>query len=68
MVASSTNKIAVHFHSDRSYTDTGFSAEYLSYDSSDRELKPGGGGWELEVFCRINDRGLSLFYTSSVFL
>uniref|UniRef100_A0A8C3LST5 Suppressor of tumorigenicity 14 protein homolog n=1 Tax=Chrysolophus pictus TaxID=9089 RepID=A0A8C3LST5_CHRPC len=35
VVASSTNKIAVQFHSDRSYTDTGFSAEYLSYDSND---------------------------------
>ncbi|XP_031455611.1 suppressor of tumorigenicity 14 protein isoform X1 [Phasianus colchicus] len=35
VVASSTNKITVQFHSDRSYTDTGFSAEYLSYDSSD---------------------------------
>lgn len=40
VVASTTNKIEVRFHSDQSYTDTGFSAEYLSYDSSDRELKP----------------------------
>lgn len=40
MVASTTNKIEVQFHSDQSHTDTGFSAEYLSYDSSDRELKP----------------------------
>ncbi|NXU81477.1 ST14 protein, partial [Oreotrochilus melanogaster] len=35
VVASSTNKIEVRFFSDQSYTDTGFSAEYLSYDSSD---------------------------------
>ncbi|PKK21436.1 suppressor of tumorigenicity 14 protein isoform X1 [Columba livia] len=35
VVASTTNKIEVRFHSDLSYTDTGFSAEYLSYDSSD---------------------------------
>ncbi|XP_025953084.2 suppressor of tumorigenicity 14 protein isoform X2 [Dromaius novaehollandiae] len=35
VVASTTNKIQVRFHSDSSYTDTGFSAEYLSYDSSD---------------------------------
>ena len=39
VVASTTNKIEVRFHSDQSYTDTGFSAEYLSYDSSDRESK-----------------------------
>lgn len=44
VVASTTNKIEVQFHSDRSYTDTGFSAEYLSYDSSDRELKTRGCG------------------------
>lgn len=44
VVASTTNKIEVRFHSDQSYTDTGFSAEYLSYDSSDRELKPWGRG------------------------
>ncbi|XP_075630595.1 suppressor of tumorigenicity 14 protein isoform X3 [Balearica regulorum gibbericeps] len=35
VVTSTTNKIEVQFHSDLSYTDTGFSAEYLSYDSSD---------------------------------
>ncbi|XP_010082473.1 PREDICTED: suppressor of tumorigenicity 14 protein [Pterocles gutturalis] len=35
VVASTNNKIEVRFHSDQSYTDTGFSAEYLSYDSSD---------------------------------
>ncbi|KAI1230838.1 hypothetical protein IHE44_0008721 [Lamprotornis superbus] len=35
VVASTTNKIEIRFHSDQSYTDTGFSAEFLSYDSSD---------------------------------
>ncbi|KFQ55457.1 Suppressor of tumorigenicity 14 protein, partial [Nestor notabilis] len=35
VVASTTGRIEVRFHSDQSYTDTGFSAEYLSYDSSD---------------------------------
>ncbi|XP_062450473.1 suppressor of tumorigenicity 14 protein isoform X2 [Rhea pennata] len=35
VVTSTTSKIQVRFHSDSSYTDTGFSAEYLSYDSSD---------------------------------
>uniref|UniRef100_A0A8C4WQA0 matriptase n=1 Tax=Gopherus evgoodei TaxID=1825980 RepID=A0A8C4WQA0_9SAUR len=35
VVASNNNKITVRFHSDQSYTDTGFSAEFLSYDSSD---------------------------------
>ncbi|XP_074159895.1 suppressor of tumorigenicity 14 protein [Sminthopsis crassicaudata] len=35
VVSSNSNKITVHFHSDESYTDTGFFAEYLSYDSSD---------------------------------
>lgn len=34
VVASQTNKITVHFHSDQSYTDTGFLAEYVSYDSN----------------------------------
>lgn len=37
VVASRSSRITVHFHSDQSYTDTGFLAEYLSYDSSDRE-------------------------------
>lgn len=37
VVASNTNRITVQFHSDQSYTDTGFSAEFLSYDSSDRK-------------------------------
>ncbi|KAM5222732.1 suppressor of tumorigenicity 14 protein [Hipposideros larvatus] len=35
VVASKNSRITVHFHSDQSYTDTGFLAEYLSYDSSD---------------------------------
>ncbi|XP_072809823.1 suppressor of tumorigenicity 14 protein isoform X1 [Vicugna pacos] len=35
VVSSRSSKITVHFHSDQSYTDTGFLAEYLSYDSSD---------------------------------
>ncbi|XP_065273257.1 suppressor of tumorigenicity 14 protein [Emys orbicularis] len=35
VVASNSNKITVRFHSDQSYADTGFSAEFLSYDSSD---------------------------------
>uniref|UniRef100_A0A452RBL9 Uncharacterized protein n=1 Tax=Ursus americanus TaxID=9643 RepID=A0A452RBL9_URSAM len=35
VVASKSNKITVRFHSDQSYTDTGFLAEYLSFDSSD---------------------------------
>lgn len=47
VVASTTNKIELRFHSDQSYTDTGFSAEFLSYDSNDRELKP--WGWEGKV-------------------
>lgn len=35
VVSSNSSKITVHFHSDHSYTDTGFLAEYLSYDSND---------------------------------
>ncbi|GAB5577255.1 transmembrane protease serine 6 isoform X1 [Prionailurus iriomotensis] len=35
VVTSRSSKITVRFHSDQSYTDTGFLAEYLSYDSSD---------------------------------
>nr|XP_017506296.2 suppressor of tumorigenicity 14 protein isoform X1 [Manis javanica] len=35
VVTSNTSKITVRFHSDQSYTDTGFLAEYLSYDSGD---------------------------------
>ncbi|XP_069470237.1 suppressor of tumorigenicity 14 protein [Ambystoma mexicanum] len=32
VVSSSNSKISVRFHSDKSYTDTGFLAEYLSYE------------------------------------
>ncbi|XP_036894097.1 suppressor of tumorigenicity 14 protein isoform X1 [Sturnira hondurensis] len=35
VVASQSSRITVHFHSDQSYTDMGFSAEFLSYDSHD---------------------------------
>ncbi|EHB04128.1 Suppressor of tumorigenicity protein 14 [Heterocephalus glaber] len=35
VVISRSSKITVRFHSDHSYTDTGFLAEYLSYDSRD---------------------------------
>ncbi|KAM6432386.1 suppressor of tumorigenicity 14 protein isoform 1-T1 [Liasis olivaceus] len=35
VVMSNTSKITVHFHSDESHVDSGFSAEYLSYDSND---------------------------------
>ncbi|XP_006873132.1 PREDICTED: suppressor of tumorigenicity 14 protein [Chrysochloris asiatica] len=35
VVTSNSSKITVRFHSDHSYTDTGFLAQYLSYDSSD---------------------------------
>ncbi|XP_004641484.2 suppressor of tumorigenicity 14 protein [Octodon degus] len=35
VVTSKSSRITVHFHSDHSYTDTGFLAEYLSYDSKD---------------------------------
>uniref|UniRef100_A0ACB8EY50 Suppressor of tumorigenicity 14 protein n=1 Tax=Sphaerodactylus townsendi TaxID=933632 RepID=A0ACB8EY50_9SAUR len=35
VVSSKTNKITVHFHSDLSFVDNGFSAEYLAYDSGD---------------------------------
>uniref|UniRef100_A0A8C6R806 Suppressor of tumorigenicity 14 protein homolog n=1 Tax=Nannospalax galili TaxID=1026970 RepID=A0A8C6R806_NANGA len=35
VVSSNSSKITVRFHSDQSYTDTGFLAEYLSYDSND---------------------------------
>nr|XP_048314730.1 suppressor of tumorigenicity 14 protein [Myodes glareolus] len=34
VVSSNSSKITVRFHSDQSYTDTGFLAEYLSYDSN----------------------------------
>ncbi|XP_053515462.1 suppressor of tumorigenicity 14 protein isoform X2 [Artibeus jamaicensis] len=35
VVASQSSRISVRFHSDQSYTDMGFSAEFLSYDSRD---------------------------------
>ncbi|XP_062054451.1 suppressor of tumorigenicity 14 protein [Lepus europaeus] len=35
VVAGNSNKLTVRFHSDQSYTDTGFLVEYLSYDSRD---------------------------------
>ncbi|KAL0627175.1 Suppressor of tumorigenicity 14 protein [Plecturocebus cupreus] len=35
VVTSKSNKITVRFHSDQSYTDTGFLAEYVSFDSRD---------------------------------
>ncbi|XP_014444142.1 suppressor of tumorigenicity 14 protein [Tupaia chinensis] len=35
VVTSNSSRVTVRFHSDQSYTDTGFLAEYLSYDSSD---------------------------------
>lgn len=47
VVTSRSNKITVRFHSDQSYTDTGFLAEYLSYDSSDREYPSPGGAARL---------------------
>lgn len=48
MVTSKSSRITVRFHSDQSYTDTGFLAEYLSYDSSDREYTSLEGGTWLE--------------------
>uniref|UniRef100_A0A8C2PLW7 Matriptase n=1 Tax=Capra hircus TaxID=9925 RepID=A0A8C2PLW7_CAPHI len=35
VTSSRSNKITVHFHSDQSYTDTGFLAEFLSFDAHD---------------------------------
>ncbi|XP_076968540.1 suppressor of tumorigenicity 14 protein isoform X2 [Tamandua tetradactyla] len=35
VVTSNSSRVTVHFHSDQSYTDMGFLAEFLSYDSSD---------------------------------
>lgn len=51
VVASQSSRITVRLHSDQSYTDTGFLAEYQSYDSHDREWLSGrrsgleGGAW-----------------------
>lgn len=36
-LTSNTNVLDVIFHSDESYTDKGFSAEYNAYDPSNRE-------------------------------
>lgn len=38
-LTSDKNVLDVHFHSDESYTDKGFSAQYSAYDPSNRELK-----------------------------
>ncbi|TKS81919.1 Suppressor of tumorigenicity 14 protein [Collichthys lucidus] len=38
-LTSTTNILDVIFHSDESYTDKGFSAEYTTYDPQNRELK-----------------------------
>lgn len=38
-LTSDTNVLDVTFHSDESYTDKGFSAEYSAYDPLNRELK-----------------------------
>ncbi|XP_058145451.1 suppressor of tumorigenicity 14 protein isoform X2 [Dasypus novemcinctus] len=35
VVAGNSSRVTVRFHSDQSYTDTGFLAEFLSYNSSD---------------------------------
>lgn len=37
-LTSTTNVLDVKFHSDESFTDKGFSAEYSAYDPSNREL------------------------------
>lgn len=34
VVSSNSNQMTIRLHSDKSYTDTGFSAEYLSYEPS----------------------------------
>lgn len=39
VLTSESNVLEVNFHSDKSYTDKGFSAEYSAFDPSDRELK-----------------------------
>lgn len=71
VVASTTNKMELLFHSDQSYTDTGFSAEFLSYDSSDRELKHWGGEsdfpgiWSSSVLTLPCKPGNSLFQGDS---
>lgn len=37
-LTSDTNVLDVIFHSDESYTDKGFSAQYSAYDPANREL------------------------------
>jgi hypothetical protein len=59
VVTSNSSKMTVRFHSDHSYTDTGFLAEYLSYDSKNREWALWEDGLALDA--------LSVLYlTSSV--
>lgn len=38
-LTSDSNVLDVNFHSDESFTDKGFSAEYSAYDPKNRELK-----------------------------
>ncbi len=38
-LTSDSNILDVNFHSDESFTDKGFSAEYRAYDPDNRELK-----------------------------
>lgn len=42
-LTSTNNILEVIFHSDESYTDKGFSAEYTAYDPKNRELKVSSG-------------------------
>ena len=58
VVSSNSSKMTVRFHSDQSYTDTGFLAEYLSYDSNNREwmqrvLMGGGTGTGSALSCTV---------------
>lgn len=48
-LTSTTNVLDVMFHSDESFTDKGFSAEYSAYDPSNRELEI--------VFCTHSSTG-----------
>ena len=51
VASSRNNKITVHFHSDQSYTDTGFLAEFLSFDARDRACRAqeAGPGWRADL-------------------
>lgn len=68
-ITSTTNVLEVHFHSDESHTDKGFSAEYSAYDPSNRELKaPAGaricvtcGGLGEVQLCDSDTHGLPLW-------